>query len=130
MWNLLCSFRILSHPRDHSGKSNEHCMNIFRLFQRVVSCFGLNLDFQFTKFQIIFLLYWVILIYYNLHFFSLGEWTTVMPSNTWKNMTLKRKMAPIMNLERCAISVDCWVKIQTFDIDFKLICQQFWGSTS
>lgn len=32
-------------------------------------CFGLNLGFQFTKFQIIFLLYWVILIYYNLHFF-------------------------------------------------------------
>ena len=32
-------------------------------------CFGLNLGFQFTKFQIIFLLYWVILIHYNLHFF-------------------------------------------------------------
>ena len=37
MWNLLCSFRILSHPRDHSGKSIEHCMNIFRLFQKELS---------------------------------------------------------------------------------------------
>ena len=70
MWNLLCSFRILSHPRDHSGNSMSTAWIYLDCFKKSYQLFWIEFGFSIYKIPNNFSsLLGNTYIYYNLHFF-------------------------------------------------------------
>ena len=120
MWNLLCSFRNLSHPRDHSGKSMSIAWIYLDCFKKSYQLFWIEFGFQFFKIPNNFSsLLGNTYIYYNLHFFFIRRMNYSDAIKYLKEHDIKKEdgtyyeFGEVCNFSRLlSKNIDVWYRFQ------------------
>lgn len=120
MWNLLCSFRILSHPRDHSGKSMSTAWIYLDCFKKTYHLFWIEFGFSIYKIPNNFSsLLGNTYIYYNLHFFFIRRMNYSDAIKYLKEHDIKKEdgtyyeFGEVCNFSRLlSKNIDIWYRFQ------------------
>ena len=120
MWNLLCSFRILSHPRDHSGNSMSTAWIYLDCFKKSYQLFWIEFGFSIYKIPNNFSsLLGNTYIYYNLHFFFIRRMNYSDAIKYLKEHDIKKEdgtyyeFGEVCNFSRLlSKNIDIWYRFQ------------------